>query len=230
MKFLFLLFVLCILSGCRLKDNNFNSFNLSEISQNDLVYFYEVGFYLGKRIQKWESDIRLDVKGEYTDEDLKHIKKTVAILDSLIPNLEISYSTRNPNLIIDFSNPPTSKGVTGMTVIYKAFLKQNTDRALIWISPWPPVYERKRTIDHEIAHAMGFSHSKETYNETNLMAIFLFNSIDVWETSKTNYKFPRIDMEALKILYRSDIPNGLLKSDFEKYLMINDIPFKNPKE
>lgn len=208
--------------GCREKN-----INLSQVQSADnkeiLVYFNEIGFNEKNILKKWETDIIVSVFGKYDENDIQSIDEFIGIFNELSNDIKMKRNDNKGNVTINFGEDKSfnPKGYVGLCSKKGQFFFSNEiTSAKILISPIIGAKQRRKTIHHEMLHAIGLKDSRKSYVSYSMLGVNVFNSIDDYENQTQDIQSSELDKWAIQILYNKDIRPGLRKDDFNKQINI----------
>lgn len=202
-----------VITSCSNSKPDLSSLKMKYNSES-LLYFSEVGFCKGKKVEKWDHDIKVSINGIVKNEDVISLKEFVEEFNSVVENIRMTISDKEADIVVQIKDSKALNGYTGIAKV-KCYPFSNIYRHVnVYISHTRSASQRKELIYHEMLHAIGLNHSKKAFKDINLMAIKIFKNIDEAEKWKDNIHFPALDKMAIKILYDEIIPVGLDKIDF----------------
>ncbi|MEO6457289.1 MAG: DUF2927 domain-containing protein [Chloroflexia bacterium] len=188
--------------------------------REEIVYFLEValGTEFGdseQTIKKWADDIRIDVLGTPTEEDLQTLEDVVREINSLIDGVKMEVVEQNPNVELHFAAEddfgsiepnyvPVNYGFfwsnwNGNDELYKSRILISTDEIT--------QAERSHLIREEVTQVLGLMNDSDRYEES----IFFE---DWTETSS----YAEIDKSVIEMLYREDIQPGMTAKEVVEVL------------
>ena len=204
--------------GCKDKELNLPQIQSSN-NKEILKYFEDVGFNEKMRLKKWETDIMVSVSGKYEKYDIQSIDDFIKVFNELSNDIKMKRVEKGGNVIITFGEDKifNPKGYVGLCSKRGPFIFSNEiTSAKILIAPILGAKQRRKTIHHEMLHAIGLDDSKNIYANYNMLGVNKFNSIDDFENQTQEIQSSELDKWAIRILYNSDTKPGLRKDDFIK--------------
>jgi len=214
MKTIFIAFTLLII-GCSFQ-NDSHSF-----TQEEIEYFSEIalGAEFGDEtpvIKRWADDIRINVNGEPTKEDLQTINNIIDDLSELISGIKIKLVDKNGNLSITFSPESDFTSIdpnyvpTNYGFFWALWHDDNFviyDASILISSIDITQEERSHLIREELTQSLGLMNDSNKYEDS----IFYQEWTSVAE-------FSEIDRAVIKLLYLNNIKPGLSKEQVLKIL------------
>lgn len=216
---IFLTFIVAS-SGCI--DQNNNDTSKLTYTQNDIDYFQDIAFGMeygsnDTRIAKWTGNIRVEVSGSPTDEDMRMVNYTISELNKNLNGISISLNSDNPNMEIyfvpqsEFSRyiPQYVSGNEGFMYIWWNANKE-IYKSKIVISTGSTQADRSHLIIHEITQSMGLGQDSSKYPES------IFN-----ELPNQSNRYAEIDKRIVKMLYQRNLKAGMTKEETIQILYQN---------
>ena len=223
-NFFYAIFILLTISGCT--NNEGNRYHITNnYNKEAITYFTQVGFNEKGTLKKWQNDMTVSVIGKYDRNDLKSIDEFIKVFNGLSGNIKMKRKENGGNIIINFGEDKmfNPKGYVGLCSARSPFFFSNEiSSAKILIAPILGAKQKRRTIHHELLHAIGLKHAigldgvKTEYKSYNMMGVNGYESIDDYEKQTQDIQNSELDKWAISILYDSSIKPGLKKSDFIK--------------
>ena len=189
-------------------------------TQAEIDYFLEValGAEFGESeqvIKKWTKDVRIDVLGAPTEEDLQTLDRVVEEINNLIDGVEMVVVDRNPNVEMHFAPEDEFKSIEPnyVPVNYGFFWSywnrgnEFTKSRLLISTDEVTQAERSHLIREEVTQLLGLMIDSNRYEES----IFF----EGW-TETSNYA--EIDKSVIEMLYRDDIEPGMTTSEVVEIL------------
>ena len=192
----------------------------SAYTQEEIDYFLEIalGTEYGdseQTIKKWTNDIRIEVLGTPTEEDLQTLEAVVEEINSLIGGVKMMVVEENPNVQMHFAPEDEFESIEPNYVpvnygffwsywnasdeLYKSTLLISTDE----ISQ----AERSHLIREEVTQVLGLMNDSNRYEES----IFF----EDW-TETNNYS--ELDKSVIQMLYREGVEPGMTAREVVKVL------------
>jgi len=210
--------VLASLSGC-LPYNDAEEYRpvyerrqeYQDYSSSEIEYFLEIamGAEYGSsnaRVHKWPGDIKIDIKGSPTDEDMETVLQVISELEALMGGTSIDIVNWSPDIEMYF----TSTG--NFRSIEPHYVSGNVGFFWCWWNEYSELYdgtiliatnevtqeERSHIIREEITQSLGLMNDSYRYEDS----IFYQNWTDVRQYSE-------MDRAVISILYDSRIAAGM---------------------
>jgi len=179
-------------------------------STKEIDYFLEIALGsehggASRTIKKWESDIRIEVIGSPTPEDLKSLRTVVSEVNGLVDSIEVKIVNQDPNLKIYFvpvsqfpkyepNYTPSNYGFC-----WVGWKKDVIHESRVLISTVGITQkERSHLIREELTQCMGLMRDSDKYTES----IFYSG----WTDST---KYTEMDKALIRILYSPEIRPGM---------------------
>lgn len=229
-KFFHAFFILLIIGGCTNNEGT-RSHITNNYNKEAIKYFTQVGFNEKGTLKKWQKDITVSVTGKYDRNDLKSIDEFIKVFNAFSGNIKMKRNENGGNIIINFGedNRFNPKGYVGLCSTRKTFFFSNEiSSAKILIAPVLGAKHRRKTIHHELLHAIGLNHAigldgaKMEFKSYNMMGVNGYESIDDYEKQTQDIQTSELDKWAISILYDSSVEPGLKRSDFIKSIKIEN--------
>ncbi|GAB3163978.1 hypothetical protein [Telluribacter humicola] len=204
---------------------------LKKYSQEDLLYYADVGFGYPNKIKKWDQTIRVSIAGSCSRQDSAEVAKVVDELSRIIAFPKVVLTKEEGNVQVHFpdSEPEfeSIKTAEGLGVEVRGFVDPTSSlftnkmkQVKIYLSPLLKNRKRNAVLRHEFCHALGLSgHSKRYYYEEHLMGRLNIPSLESAELLDSSPAvIPAADVRALQLLYEREMPTGLKRSTFKAHL------------
>lgn len=196
--------------------------NFSVYSQDQIDYFFEIVLgteYGGSEmvIRKWVDDIRIEINGTPTEEDLNTVEDVIDELNALIGEPELRMDEVDSNLIIYFvpesefeiyepNYVPTNYGYffalwNSKREIYHARVLISTEEIT--------QQQRSHLIREELTQSLGLMQDSNKYSSS----IF-------YQGISTITEYAEIDKIIIELLYKSEILPKMNQNDIETLLKI----------
>ena len=189
---------------------------LNEYSEEEINHFIATGFYNGDYLIKWNSDLKVAIEGNYTQDDLETIDNMIHEFDSIL-SLSISIVDSGANVIIDISDPPSGhSGLANMTWSSNG----NIIEAHMWVSPFNFGNQRKSIIHHEFLHVLGLSDPNINEYKRGILGVKPFLSYEEYDQWIIEYELPDIVKSTIEILYNNNLYAKMKKQSFLKQYQI----------
>lgn len=213
----------------------FSDFNaralIHKYSQEEIDHFASFAFR-NNRLAKWEEDIYVKMDSQSLEDQniYKATSDCIKRLNEMVEEIEISFSNEPSNLWIKKvdSIKHTTRGRTSRMInllripypsINESKILLMTENKLTGTMAEEDVYA---LICHEFAHALGFNHNFDLFNESKWTYKSWFNgATKTWNDTICDMvqdfqDFPGLDKSAIRIMYDRDvrIKPGLSKVKF----------------
>ncbi len=185
----------------------------------DVDFFVEIalGAQFGDKtpvIRKWYKDLRIQVLGQATPDDMKTLRKTIEELNELMGGINIFLSYYEPNVSMYFAPESDFKKILLEYVpkydgFFWTWWNENTiTEARILIADRDITQERRsHNIRQLLTRSIGFLNNSKLYPE----------SIFYSEHSETT-EFADIDRTVIKMLYSTNIKHGQTAEELRRWL------------
>jgi len=223
----FILIILGLLNSSCSK----NKIDYSKLKENysaeTISYFSEVGFYQNKTLRKWEKNLTVSISGTVDESDIKSVDEFVDIFNKLSSSVKIKTTEEDGDIKINITDNPilNKQGCHGLTWKYGKYnssFSNEITHAKILVSTFLDTKKRRKTIHHELLHAIGLSDTKKEFEKQNTLGITSYKSIDDYEERIPEmYDIPELDKMAMMILYDYGLPVGLKRETFISKLGMN---------
>jgi len=214
-------------------------------SQQDILLFSDISFREGDKLRKWNQDIKVEIDTTCPiDKDfISEVDNVIKVLSPLIAPIKIYRVSKNGNLIVHMNcqNTPVGNGIGYTLVNNMNLLSEPINHADVYIIKY-----HLHILPHEMCHAIGLSHPKNSYPFYNIMGVNNFcvketnkiikqkppikfaivfdtwEEIDSFERYQKELVIPFEERLIIKMLYTCDFKSGLKKSVFKKEMGITN--------
>ncbi|SIS42338.1 DUF2927 domain-containing protein [Salimicrobium flavidum] len=188
---------------------------LPEYSEKEMAYFEEIAF--GSEwgssdipLRKWESDPRIKVHGNPTEEDMNSLNSVIDDVNSLQESIDLKLVENNANIDVyyvpldEFDQYVTNpKGGNWGLFYYWTGDRYVIDRSKILIATdFPDQGERSHLVREELTQTLGLTRDSETYPESMFY--------QHWTTTQ---EFLDIDEKLIQMLYDDRIDPGMNREE-----------------
>jgi len=224
-------FVLCFYYAISFSEQEFDAelFKAKGYTQEEIELFNDIAFLDG-RIRKWETDIKIEIKG-VPDPKAGSIDSAINEIAPLIKPLNMEIVKGKGNIIVE----------RGVYTVFDKLIKPAKGRAEVNPGIVCPainsarIIERRKagtkTLLHELEHAIGLRHPRKSY--PFLMKIIGHDSPQ-WNDSIRNHpdkqfhlytqQLSEQEKKVIQMLYSPEIKSGLTRKTFMKKMGIQDNP------
>ncbi len=190
----------------------------SNFTESELEYFSVLAFkneIHSRRVKlsKWNKDIRIGLKGEYTSEDSNEVSKIVNELNNIINPISIKITSfEDSDLKIYFISYQefndfykyASIGTYGFFIIKHNFLNEITN-GVILINKNLTGIDRKSTIRNEISNSLGLINDSYKYPTSAFQ-----------QFKNKNITYSNIDKKVISLLYNYNLPTSMDEEYFKQ--------------
>ena len=199
----------------RTQSNNEIYSLLDEYSIAEIRHFYDCNFYSESlkspksRILKWDQDILIYLRGDFSDLDSVSVSHVIDVIDDMNLPVKVSMTReyKEANVIMSFKNEvcDSTRIVNGKVKPHTNFLNKKIISGAIAISNCLSGEFRKETIEEEMFQMLG------TLSDTYSVLNSKFS-----QTKVTKYReILSIDKRIIQLLYDPRVPFGLSRRRFE---------------
>lgn len=191
------------------------------------AYFLETAFYNQNYLYRWNSSIRVQCVGNYTNTDRQQIISMIDDIKNNLGEINIELVNYGGNLIFHFENDLDHFNINELKNQQTPFgymkpqINNNHEilSADIYIHPSLRGAKKFEALRHEFCHSLGLmSHSTRAYYTENLLGKIIFRNTSAYNYWKSNQHIPLLDKEAIKILYQPELSLYSTKQSFERLL------------
>lgn len=207
--------IIILILDSKKQEFDVNKFIARGYSQEEIELFIDIAFVEGE-IEKWDTDIYVQIKGEKGRAGAD-IDPVIKLLSPLVSPLKMEIVKEHGNVII-------YRGVKSC-LVPRAIAFSNTTIISPRISKaW--IFESNNVssiaLTHELEHILGLSHPRKGHPYAlNIKGNESPSSIPAYYYTDTYY-LSNQEKKVIKMLYSSEIKNGLKRSSFMKDMGIQD--------
>lgn len=214
----------------RLKPDSSYSSRSSTYSSEEINYFLEVA--LGSEygvgdfaVRKWTRDLKIEISGQPTPEDLQTVRKVIDDLNSLIgPRIRLEIVPSNGNVLVYFIpesefyhyEPPGIVYFGGFFWNWWDYAGEIYQGRVVIAADRITQQQRSHLIREELTQVLGLMNDSVKYQ----------NSIFYQQYSEVQ-QYSALDRAVIKMLYNDNILPGMTDFEIQELLLKKDRKFRH---